>query len=35
MAKTYEPDDLMRRIFFIVAAGIGVQILAFVVIGIL
>ncbi len=33
MAKSYEPDDLMARIFFIVCAGIGVQILAFAYIG--
>ena len=33
MAKTYEPEDLMKRVFFIVVAGIGLQIAALAVIG--
>ncbi len=35
MAKTYEPDDLLKRVFFIVVAGIGLQILGFVIAGFL
>ena len=35
MAKAYEPDDLMKRIFWIVMAGIGVQIAAFTFIGLM
>lgn len=35
MAKTYEPEDLIKRVFFIVVAGIGLQILAFVMIGLM
>lgn len=35
MAKAYEPEDLVKRVFFLVMAGIGLQIAAFVVIGFL
>ena len=35
VAKTYESEDLMRRVFFIVVAGIGIQIAAFIVAGFL
>jgi len=33
MARTYTPEDLMRRVFFIVVAGIALQIAAFAFIG--
>ena len=29
MAKAYEPEELMNRVFFIVALGIGLQIAVF------
>ncbi len=35
MAKAYEPEDLMKRVFFLVLAGIGLQIAVFVMIGFL
>jgi len=32
MAKAYEPEDLIKRVFMLVAAGIAVQIAVIVVI---
>ena len=32
MAKTYEPEDLIKRIFMLVTAGISIQIAVIVVV---
>jgi hypothetical protein len=32
MSRTYEPEDLMKRVFVIVVAGLALQIAAFAVI---